>query len=124
MGSNHTQSLERIQSVYHYLKFVQGITNIDEIIVNTLAVKGDEYSTDDDRYINFRHGADWINSKLNGVSISPKVMLLCLVSKHVDWCKNFLYNDLAASEEKILEHFGDVLNYMILLYIGFNDLER
>lgn len=78
-----------------------------------LRVKGQEYGEMLDRFSNFKEIAEI-------VKISPRKIALILMLKHFikirNICVGITKNDYNLKPEKLLEAFGDVLNYLELIY--------
>ena len=109
-----------INHIYHFLK--QLFPNIREITLNTLASKGDEYSDFTDRFINFHKGKLLCQDLFDTHELTPRKVLMLITSKHVVWCIDYLDGKIQANKDKILEHFGDVLNYLLISYIAGEEL--
>jgi len=110
-----------ISRLYHYLN--NQYPNIKEYVISKLSQKGNEYSEADDRFINFRRGYELNLNLFDTYALSPRKVLYILASKHVVWCIDYMNGKVRADADLILEHFGDVLNYLLLDYIGGEELE-
>jgi hypothetical protein len=83
----------------------------------TLIKKGEEYSIDSDKLINFKDGSRMLN-------ISPEHYLICLMTKHICSIFNIVQKseqNLIVSEELLWEKFIDAINYLILLLALIKD---
>ena len=92
---------------YHCIK----VYNVD-LIMHSVQVLGDkavEYSSDVDRLYNFKTNYAFMDE-------DPRINLLGYVKKHLVSVMDVINGNIKdPSERFIIEHFGDVFNYGILL---------
>jgi len=87
-------------------KFENLLTSRIDKICALLTVKGEEYSTEDDKLKNFKNGC-----RISGQT--PKAYLWSLATKHLECIKEIALDNL--SEDYADEKIGDAINYLILL---------
>lgn len=84
---------------------------LDEIIEDmraTLGQKSSEYSTSQDKLVNFKEGA-------LALGTTPSFYLLALMEKHMTSIRMIAKGIHSYSPEKMREKCGDARNYLVLL---------
>ena len=114
-----------IDVLYHFIKNELNIENIKEITLNTLKLKGNEYSTNSNRFLNLLQARQLLNgADTFGIRFNMSFVLKMFVLKHVVWCLEYFRTEKPEPPEKLLEHFGDVLNYFLILSIGWEEFQQ
>lgn len=82
-----------------------------------LLSKSKEYAMNGDRLWNFKPNYKFMNK-------DPKLNLLGYLTKHVASCMDILTGKIVPNKEMIIEKFGDVVNYCILLIALLKEKEE
>lgn len=100
-------------------EFDESLSVITQFIGRTLSSKAKEYSSNDDRYHNFRFSQlliDWST----GHDTTIQHSIWALATKHIVSCLDMLKALITGKKQPrwyIDEKFGDFVNYIILLWV-------
>ena len=91
----------------HSKDFSNFVLSAQQNQINTLGVKSQEYSTEDDKFDNFRRGARMLG-------ISPAQMCAAWKSKHDISIEMIMDGTVKANPDMLMEKFTDAINYLYL----------
>lgn len=90
------------------IEFNEFLERVFERIRRVLKNKSNEYSTEQDKLINFKEGAV-------ALQVAPEYYARMLQFKHIISINDIIKKNQKASEDMILEKFIDEINYSILI---------
>ena len=87
----------------------------DKAYENLTGIKHKEYSNDDDVFSNFE--AIRIVFQSYPYEIKTETVMKVLGAKHYNWIDKHRCDLENVNEDSLIEHFGDTINYLILIYL-------